>query len=74
MMSDNPPKQLKLDEKDKPFIIAMMFIVGFFALIFVGAYGAFMNISAVGAYIDKVLVGVAGIVGTVVGYYFKSKS
>ena len=63
-----------ITERDKPFILALIFVIGFFGLLFAGVGGANYGNPYVTEYIDKVLVGVAGIVGTIIGFYFKTKS
>lgn len=63
-----------VSEKDKPFIIALMFVVGFFALIFAGLLAINYGNPYMEAYIDKVLGGILSIVGTVVAFYFGTKT
>lgn len=61
-------------ESDKPFYIALIFIVGFFALILSGVLGILWNNTSIADYVKEMAVGIAGILGTIVGFYFKSKS
>ena len=63
-----------VNERDKPFIIALVFIIGFFALLFMGAVGILWNNASIADYVKEMIVGVVGILGTIVGFYFKTKS
>ena len=68
------PKKLEVSEADKPFILSLIFVIGFFVLLLFGAVGALLGNTNVTGYITSALTGVSGIVGTVVGFYFKTKS
>ena len=63
-----------VNEKDKPFIIALIFTIGFFALVFFGAAGVLWNNAGIESYIKEMTTGVIGILGTIVGFYFMKKN
>jgi len=60
-------------EKDKPFIIAMCFVIGFLAFIFLGAAGVLAGNVPIENYVKDMVGGILGIVGTVVAFYFGTK-
>jgi len=68
------PKALpEIKEADKPFWLALIFVAIFAVMLLIGSIGAFSNNVNVTTYVDKILVGITGIVGVIVGFYFKSK-
>lgn len=62
-----------VSEKDKPFILSLIFVIGMFALLAIGAVGAFNSNSFVTEYIDKIITSVVAVVGMIVTFYFKTK-
>jgi len=63
-----------VSEKDKPFYIALILVVGFLALIFLGAVGVIWNNTAIEDYVKEISIGLIGMLGPVIGFYFKTKS
>lgn len=63
----------EVNERDKPFIIALCFVFAFIGLIFLGGAGVLAGNVAIEEYVKQLIGNITGIVGTVVAFYFGTK-
>jgi hypothetical protein len=62
-----------VNEADKPFIIAMILVCSFVALIFIGAVGVLIGNIEIIDYVYQMIGNITGIVGTILAFYFGTK-
>lgn len=62
-----------VNEKDKPFILALLLLAGFLGVIFGGMLAVNFGNPYMEAYVDKILATLGGAVLTVLGFYFGTK-
>jgi len=66
--------EFTIKEKDKPFILALIFVIGMFALMFTGVAVAFYNAELVLDYMREIITSVVTIVGMITVFYFTTKA
>ena len=63
-----------VSERDKPFIIAIIMVVGLLAFIYLGAIGVLWNNAGIEDYVKEMSTALIAMVGTIVGFYFMKKN